>query len=248
VLFHLTMREPRRGAVEGRAAQHIDKQISTLQAIRTLMAIPSYRHLVCGMALLLFGGTGTLAWFPSLVGRSFDLDPDKSGLPIALIIIIAGIIGTLLIGGMLADRLSKTDPRWLPGIAVVGALVMSCGALGVALASSIGWLWLSFFLVAVGASTYVAPSLAISQSLAPIELRATSGALAQMIANLFGLGLGAPVIGIVSDFVEPQLGNGSLAAAMLLVPVMGVWAAFHYGRCAAFLPQPGPTQKENLAT
>jgi len=168
----------------------------------------------------------------------------KTGNP--LIGAAAGIIGTLLIGGMLADRLSKTDPRWLPGIAVVGALVMSCGALGVALAPSIGWLWLSFFLVAVGSSTYVAPSLAISQSLAPIELRATSGALAQMIANLFGLGLGAPVIGIVSDFVEPQLGNGSLAAAMLLVPIMGVWAAFHYGRCATFLPQSGPSNQETL--
>jgi len=246
LLIHFTMKEPRRGAVDGQAAAQPVQQASIPQAIRNLMAVPSYRHLVCGMALVLFGATGMLAWIPSLVDRSFGLSPDKSGLPIALIIIAAGILGTLLIGGMLADRLSKKDPRWLPSIAAIGALVMSAGAIGIALAPSIGWLWIAFSFVAVGSTTYLAPSLALSQSLSPIELRATSGALALMIANLFGLGLGAPIIGMVSDFVEPQLGNGSLAAAMLLVPIMGVWAAFHYGRCAAFLPQSGPSPKENL--
>lgn len=187
-----------------------------------------------------------LAWMPSLVDRSFGLEPDKSGLPIALIIIIAGFIGTLFIGGVLADRLSKRDPRWLPWIAAIGALVLSVGAVGVALAPSIGWLWVAFAIMAVGSSTYVAPSLALSQSLSPVELRATSGALALMIANLFGLGLGAPAIGMLSDFLEPELGNGSLAASMLLIPIMGVWAAFHYARCAAFLPQAGSSTKEVL--
>ena len=246
ILIHFTMKEPHRGAVDGQAAAQNVQQTSIIQAIRILLAVPSYRHLVCGMALVLFGATGMLAWIPSLVDRSFGLAPDKSGLPIALIIITAGVIGTLLIGGMLADRLSKKDPRWLPGIAAIGALVMSAGATGIALAPSIGWLWVAFSFVAVGSTTYVAPSLALSQSLSPIELRATSGALALMIANLFGLGLGAPVIGMLSDFMEPQLGSGSLAASMLLVPIMGVLAAFHFTRCAAFLPQPGASPKETL--
>ncbi|QJB68252.1 spinster family MFS transporter [Parasphingorhabdus halotolerans] len=246
LLIHFTMKEPRRGAVDGQAAAKPVQQASIPQAIRILMAVPSYRHLVSGMALLLFGATGMLAWIPSLVDRSFGLSPDKSGLPIALIIISAGITGTLLIGGMLADRLSKRDPRWLPGIAAIGALVMSAGAIGVALAPTIGWLWVVFSLVAVGSTTYVAPSLALSQSLSPVELRATSGALALMIANLFGLGLGAPVIGMLSDFLEPELGKGSLAASMLLIPILGVWAAFHFARCAAFLPHSGPSPKETL--
>lgn len=246
LLILATMQEPRRGEVDGEAAAHIAQQPSILQAIRILMAMPSYRNLVCGMALFLFGTTGMLAWMPSLVDRSFGLGPDKSGLPIALIIIIAGFIGTLFIGGVLADRLSKKDPRWLPGIAAIGALVLSVGAVGVALAPSIGWLWVAFAIMAVGSSTYVAPSLALSQSLSPVELRATSGALALMIANLFGLGLGAPAIGMLSDFLEPELGQGSLAASMLLIPILGVWAAFHYARCAAFLPQAGSSPKETL--
>lgn len=243
VLIHFTMKEPRRGAVDGKAAAQNVQQTSIIEAIRILMAVPSYRNLVCGMALVLFCGTGMLAWIPSLADRSFGLAPDKSGLPIALIIITSGVVGTLFIGGMLADRLSKKDPRWLPGIAAIGALVMSAGAIGIALAPSIGWLWVAFSFVAVGSTTYVAPSLALSQSLSPIELRATSGALALMIANLFGLGLGAPVIGLISDFLEPSLGSGSLAASMLLVPIMGVWAAVHYARCAAFLPQSGTSPR-----
>lgn len=245
-LILFTMKEPRRGALDGVAAAPVKQQASIIEAIRILMAVPSYRHLVCGMALVLFGATGMLAWIPSLVDRSFGLAPDKSGLPIALIIITAGVVGTLLIGGMLADRLSKKDPRWLPGIAALGAIVMSAGAVGIALAPSIGWLWVAFSFVAIGSTTYVAPSLALSQSLSPIELRATSGALALMIANLFGLGLGAPVIGMLSDFMEPQLGNGSLAASMLLVPIMGLLAAFHFTRCAALLPKTGPSPKEIL--
>ncbi len=236
LVIHFTMDEPKRGAVDG-AAPSMPQDFSTLDAIRTLMAVPSYRHLVCGMALVLFAATGMLAWLPSLLDRSFGLAPDKSGLPIALIIITAGVVGTLFVGGMLADRLGRSDQRWVPRIAAIGALVMAGGAIGVAFAPSLPLLWVAYCFVAVGATTFLAPSLSLSQLLAPIELRATSGALALMIANLFGLGLGAPFVGFASDLLEPSFASRSLAMAFLLVPVAGSWAAFHYWRCAQLLPQ-----------
>ncbi len=236
LVIHFTMDEPRRGAVDD-IPPSMPQDFSTLDAIRTLMAVPSYRHLVCGMALVLFAATGMLAWLPSLLDRSFGLAPDKSGLPIALIIITAGVVGTLFVGGMLADRLGKSDQRWVPRIAAIGALVMAGGAIGVAFAPSLPLLWVAYCFVAVGATTFLAPSLSLSQLLAPIELRATSGALALMIANLFGLGLGAPFVGLASDLLEPSFASQSLAMAFLLVPFAGSWAAFHYWRCAQLLPQ-----------
>ncbi|WP_252259913.1 spinster family MFS transporter [Erythrobacter aurantius] len=245
LVMHFTMKEPPRGAMDEASLAPDTKQVSTLEAIRTLMAVPSYRHLVCGMALVLFAATGMLAWLPSLLDRSFGLGPDKSGLPIALIIITAGVVGTLFIGGMLADRLGKNDQRWVPRIAAIGALVMAGGAIGVAFAPSLGWLWTAYCFVAVGATTFLAPSLSLSQLLAPVKLRATSGALALMIANLFGLGLGAPFIGLASDLLELRFATESLSMAFLLVPVAGSWAAFHYWRCAQLLPHSLSSQKDD---
>ena len=146
---------------------------------------------------------------------------------------------------MLADRLGKNDQRWVPRIAAIGALVMAGGAIGVAFAPSLGWLWTAYCFVAVGATTFLAPSLSLSQLLAPVQLRATSGALALMIANLFGLGLGAPFIGLASDLLDPRFATQSLSMAFLLVPVAGSWAAFHYWRCAQLLPQSLSPQKDD---
>lgn len=245
LVMHFTMNEPPRGAMDEANLAPETKQVSTLEAIRTLMAVPSYRHLVCGMALVLFAATGMLAWLPSLLARSFGLGPDKSGLPVALIIITAGVVGTLFIGGMLADRLGKNDQRWVPRIAAIGALVMAGGAIGVAFAPNLSWLWTAYCFVAVGATTFLAPSLSLSQLLAPVKLRATSGALALMIANLFGLGLGAPFIGLASDLLETRFATQSLSMAFLLVPVAGSWAAFHYWRCGQLLPQSLSPQKDD---
>ena len=69
LVMHFTMNEPPRGAMDEASLAPETKQVSTLEAIRTLMAVPSYRHLVCGMALVLFAATGMLAWLPSLLDR-----------------------------------------------------------------------------------------------------------------------------------------------------------------------------------
>lgn len=234
-----TLREPTRGAVDGTTAPAPPTE-STWQALSFLLAIPSYRHLVTAMALVQFAATALLNWLPSLLDRTHGLSPDRSGLPIALIVIVAGLIGTLVIGGLLTDRLARRDLRWVPMVAAFGSVAMGLGALATALAPTLPLLFAAYFVSAVGSLCFLAPSLTMTQTLAPIHLRATSGALALMIANLFGLGLGAPTIGFISDLLEPALGAGSLAAALLVLPAASLWAAFHYWRSAAVLPRSMP--------
>lgn len=232
----VSLHEPSRGAADG-AEVPVAPSESAWQALVLLLSIPSYRNLVAGMALVQFAGTGLLNWLPSLLDRSHDLPPEQSGLPIALIVIVAGVIGTFLIGGILTDRLARSSLRWVPRVAAVGALVMSVGAAAVAVAPTLPLLFGAYLFSAIGSLCFLAPSLTMTQTLAPVRIRATSGALALMIANLFGLGLGAPVIGLISDVLSPSMGACSLAAALLLVPVAGLWAAFHYWRSAAVLPE-----------
>lgn len=236
LVIAMTLREPKRGEVDG-AEVSAPPSESTWQALTLLLSIPSYRNLVIGMALVQFAGTGLLNWLPSLLDRSYDLPPEQSGLPIALVVIVAGIVGTFLIGGLLTDRLARKSLRWVPRVAAFGALVMSVGAAAVAVAPTLPILFAAYLLSAVGSLCFLAPSLTMTQTLAPVHLRATSGALALMIANLFGLGLGAPTIGLASDLLGPSMGTGSLAAALLLVPVAGLWASVHYWRSAAVLPE-----------
>lgn len=118
-----------------------------------------------------------------------------------------------VIGKAAADHLT---------IMAFGALVMSVGAAAVALAPTLPILFVAHLFSAVGSLCFLAPSLTMTQTLAPVRLRATSGALAVMVANLFGLGLGAPTIGLVSDLLSSSMGTGSLAAALLLAPVAGL--------------------------
>jgi MFS family permease len=72
------------------------------------------------------------------------------------------------------------------------------------------------------------PVLAMTQALSPPAMRATASALLMLIINLFGLGLGPLVIGLLSDALAATLDKESLRAALALAPVAALWAAVHF--------------------
>jgi len=72
------------------------------------------------------------------------------------------------------------------------------------------------FLVPAALSlAWLGPALSAIQNMAPPNMRATAGALALLINNLIGLGLGDVLIGGMSDFFKAQYGNESLRYSLL---------------------------------
>ncbi|MDH3989827.1 MAG: MFS transporter, partial [Gammaproteobacteria bacterium] len=74
--------------------------------------------------MMLFVATGVLAWIPSFLDRSHDMAADEVGVSLGLMLGLAGPLGTIVVGGVLADRLSRRDLRWGLWLVSIGALVV----------------------------------------------------------------------------------------------------------------------------
>jgi MFS family permease len=147
--------------------------------------------------------------------------------------LIAGVfsgIGTFL-GGVLGDRLAarKKDMRWymwLPAWATLLSIPFSC----------LFYLWpegrTALLLSIPGAilgPTYLGPTMAMTQGLVKLRMRATASAILFFILNLIGLGLGPQAVGVLSDVLAPTYGVQSIRYALLFVVVTGsAWSSLHY--------------------
>jgi hypothetical protein len=75
---------------------------------------------------------------------------------------------------------------------------------------------------------FFGPSFAVSQTLATLRSRAVATSVLLLVQTLVGLGLGPLVAGMLSDALNPQLGEDSLRYGLCLVGLVNLWAACHY--------------------
>ncbi|MCP3730681.1 hypothetical protein M9978_09600 [Sphingomonas sp. MG17] len=140
-------------------------------------------------------------------------------------------------GGWLANRAAA---RW--GLYAQSWLVLAMKSVGLPLSflfyvSSDPWIgvplyWLSVVLI----SSYLGPSFALIQGLAPLRLRALWAAVTLLVLNLVGLGLGPTLIGVISDALKPSLGDAeALRWALLTFAAATPCALFHYWRAGVCL-------------
>ncbi len=235
LLVRTTLREPERGHSDGRTAEAAAKPPSLSTAFRFMWRRRSLRHIVIGATLNSFVGYGAVAWVPAFLIRSFGMSTGDVGTALALIIGIAGGLGTFL-GGYYADRLGQRDVRWNMWLvaACVGAGVPF--AFGVYLAPTAAWALAAFVVPAAVGSLFLGPSLALVQGLVPIRMRTVASAILLFILNIIGLGIGPQMIGVVSDALAPSYGQESLRYALLIVGLVNIWAAVHFFLAGRALP------------
>lgn len=227
VLAFLTIKEPARGMSDGlkNSAHQDDNYIETL---KFLFSQRSYVWIVVGTILVQFLGTAVINWLPSMLDRTHGLPLDEVGLKLGLAIAIVGSVGTLLLGGLLADWLSRRDMRWSLWILVIGELLLIPGYALVLLAPTGDLAIAAFIFPALLATFFIGPVLSLSQTLAPPHMRATSGAVLMFLISLIGAGFGPVAIGLLSDLLRPAYGEDSLRAALWLAPCAAVLAAAAY--------------------
>ncbi len=240
-IFRLTMREPKRGGLDGAAAA--TKPAKLTEVATTLMRKPSFWGLSFGAASSSMMGYGLIFWLPSFFVRSYGealpaffawmpafLIPENPSSLLyasyfyATILLLGGIAG-IWIGGVMADRYGperKAAYAIVPAIAFITTIPFF--VVGV-LAPS---LWIAFpaFLVLQALSlVWIGQVLSAFQHLVQPNMRATASAIFLFVNNLVGIGLGNLAIGAISDSLKAQFGDESLRYAILAGTVFYVLAA-----------------------
>jgi len=214
ILFRLTVNEPPRGRWESAAAASY--RPSLRETVQLLARYRSFWYIAAATGLTAFAGYGNGNFAPSFFMRSHGLSGSEVGVLMAFAGGGSGLAGTLL-GGYLADRMGKRDPRWyawLPALAGCIALPLSFPYL---LVDDIRIVIVLLFIVNMMLNTYLGPCLAISHTLVPPAMRALTSAILFFVLNLIGLGMGPLTAGLLSDYFTSIYGEDGLRYAMLVV-------------------------------
>lgn len=224
-LLYLTVREPLRGASD--VAKKASLDLSLWQVIRYLFSKRSFVFLALGAGFTAFVQYGVGNWFPSFLFRYYGMQSKEIGISNALIIGIGGGLGTYL-GGYLGDRLGRKSGKWYLWIPMMATLVAIPLSLAAFFTSDRMLVFAFIFPGVLLNSIYLAPSVAVSHTLVPPNMRAVASSVLLFILNIIGLGGGPLATGAFSDWLRPSLGEESLRYAMGAVVLAGILASLLY--------------------
>lgn len=225
VLIALGVREPARDPAP-RA------RIPFAEMMRVLAWQRTYRRLMAAAACQAFIGFAALSWSALFLQRTFAMTKAEAGVSFGLIAGLAGGAGSL-VGGVLADRLSKRDPRWYAwlsaAVSLAAAPLFAAFARAGDAATALACFGAFYFLNNI----YVPSLWTLVQTLVPPRLRATSSATQLAITNLFGYGVSSVAVGALNDALSPSHGEAAMRWTLLLPAAVGALAGPLFLRCAA---------------
>jgi predicted MFS family arabinose efflux permease len=225
------LREPARGLFEQETAPLPPPILTTAT---TMWANPAIRHIVAGSVVMGMMTYGFSQWMPTFFIRSHEVSQSQAGMLMAGLFGILGAIGAL-VAGKLFDRLSHRGFQyglWLIAAAQVLALPFMVVAL---LADNLTIAMLLFAIPAFTSNFFLGPTIALIQTLSPVNMRAVASAIKMLCLNLIGMGLGPLVVGALSDALTPYYGDSALQVAMACFTVVGLWGALHLWLCGRAL-------------
>lgn len=220
VVLALVRDNDRRGSSAAHEAPPVESMATSLKA---LMANKAFVLLLFAAGSCSFLSYGKTTWTTIFFQRTYNLSPGEVGFWFGLFGGLAAMLGTWL-GGWLADRFGKDDPKHLFTAPAIGMAL----AVPVALAAyqATDWRWSLFFIMAPNVlnSLYYGPVFSTAQGLVALRHRAMASAMVLFAQNLIGLGLGPLFFGMLSDWLKPTYGADSVryvlygAAFLGLVP------------------------------
>jgi predicted MFS family arabinose efflux permease len=232
LLLRFTVREPKRGAAEARAAGAEPPALG--ETLRLLFARRSFVLLTLAACCQAVSGYAVLTWGAPFLGRVHGLTGTEIGTSFGLIAGLGGALG-ITSGGFLADRLARRDARyhaWLP--AAVSLLAFPF-ALPFYLAESTALALAAFACFYVINNMYVGSLWSLAQGLVPLRVRALSSATLLTILNIVGQGLGPLFVGVMNDALAPTRGAEAIRYSLLVTAAVGACAAPLFVLCARSL-------------
>ena len=200
----------------------------------SMWANPAMRHLIAGSVVAGLMSYGLTQWLPTFFIREHDLSQSQTGMLMAGVFGILGAIGAL-VAGKLFDRLAIRGFQygmWM--LAAVPFFSIPFFIMGL-LAENLTTAMLLFIIPAFAGNYALGPTLAMIQTLSPVNMRAVSAAIKMLFINLIGMGLGPLLVGLLSDFLSPRYGENSLSVALAYFTLVGVWGSLHFWLCGRAL-------------
>ncbi|ABC62159.1 spinster family MFS transporter [Erythrobacter litoralis] len=238
IFVKLFATEPPRRAEPG--AVDSEDQPSIGEGFTTILSNRSARWMIAGVTLTSMIGYALTGWTPAYLIRIFDLNTLQVGNIVAPLLAIAGVASGLG-GGWLANRMTARDGLWRqPWMIAILKTIALPFLIWFYLAGD-AWMAVGVYFVAVlFQSSYLGPTFAVIQTLAPLKMRAVWAAITLLIINLIGLGLGPTMVGVLSDLFAPRFGNESLRYALLVVAAATPVAILCYWRAAVLMKHDYP--------
>ncbi len=200
-LLTLALPDPVRGTSEGVEEHRLrlhERVGPSREDYIDLMVNSSYNYSVFGLAFSMFAIGGLIVWLPTFLVVVHDVPAARANLLLAMIVPIAMILG-MIIGGWLADRYSRVNPRSLflvPGLAMLGAIPCLLMAI---YGRSEGMILLGVFLAVALLFTNAGPCHAIIANVVMPNMRAVAYAVAMAVTHLLGDLWSPTLMGWVSD-------------------------------------------------
>lgn len=172
--------------------------------------------------------TGSGAWYPAHMGRTFGWSSSQIGLSLGLTLVVSGVIGKLICGlcvdAMYRRGLRDAQIRWY-----AACLIAAVPVIIVAMTSHNPWVFLGgigLFLMLL--SPMPACAIAALNLVTPNELRGTGVAFYSTVAGVIGSGMGSVMIAGISDHFfkgGASIGLGIAATAVICCPIAAVLLA-----------------------
>lgn len=185
--------------------------------LRALWAKPAYVMAAAAMALFFGVAYGPLAFVIPFMNRVHGLKIGEAGAIYGLCTAVGGLAGSL-IGGLLTDRLSARDIRWLAWIPAMGMAAICALYQSAFLAHSSAVMIGLLFCGSVASGAAYPPMYALLHAVCGSPRRVMAIAAALFVANLVGFGLGPLSVGMISDLLARTLGSAvGLKDALVVV-------------------------------
>ena len=218
IVLRLTVREPERGATEVEA---VDSQVySSREVASYMLRRPSFLAYMLGSSLFVFAGAAIDQWAPLFLMRVHGEPAGEVGLWTGVVGSIAGLSGSIA-AGWIADRLAVRDQRWNLWVASAGITFVVVGTL-LFLFGSGRMLMTAYFLASFFNAFVMPPTIAITQRVLPVRMRALGSAVMLVGYNVIGMAGCNFAIGFLSDLWEGALHVDSVRYAMAATQLTAV--------------------------
>lgn len=262
LLIPLTIREPQRGRLD--PGQPVEASPPSLAAV--LGQFKKKRalfHCVAGASIAAFGAYSILTFSASFFIRAYGASLTEAGVFLGLTSGLSAGVG-IFFSGIITDKLSVRDRRWAAWIPAMGLVLAMPGYIAGFLAPT-QTLAMTILLIPPALQyLYLGPTFGLMHNMVTPRMRATATALLYLAVNLFGMGLGPTLTGVLSDkLAAAKFTGGDYAAqcaggaaplpemdllcrsasaegvrwALILCTIAFLWSAIHYLLAARTLRQ-----------
>ncbi|HEY1612986.1 MAG TPA: MFS transporter [Rhizomicrobium sp.] len=232
VVLLLTVKEPARGQVDGIADRGDTPGL--VETAGFLWRQRAFCWYALGTSMSSFGGYAGLAFIPIFLMTTHHMKLHAVGLALSILTGVFGAIGTYL-GGAVSDGLGKRDMRWNMYVPIIATFCTVPVLPVLFLSNNIVWVLAALAVPSLTGAAYIGPAAALTQAIVPLRMRVRAGAILLFVLNIIGLAMAAPIVGALSDLLEPSLGPDALRWALMISIVTGLAGAFCYWRASRTL-------------